>query len=254
MELAFRKVGSGPKSLMVAHGIFGSGDNWMTVSKLFSEVYTCYLIDMRNHGKSPHADTHTYPDMVEDLKEFINTHQLEGCVLLGHSMGGKAAMFFALAYPELIRKLIIVDIAPRYYGVHHERHIAGLQAINLATITSRSEADDILAQYVPERDTRAFLLKNLARTEVGFSWRINLALLATTINTIGVALPEHAKVALPTLFIRGELSYYIRKEDEALIHEIFTNSTIITVPNAGHWVQAEAPQAFADAINPFLNE
>jgi len=253
MELAYRTIGNGAKNLVIAHGVFGSGDNWMTVSKLIDADYTCYLLDMRNHGKSGNSDTHTYADMVGDIAEFIKKHRIEGCVLMGHSMGGKAAMFFALEHEDLISKLIIVDIAPRYYGVHHDRHITGMQAIDLNKLESRAEADSILAQYVPETDTRQFLLKNLARTDTGFAWRINLPVLTKEISNIGEAIPDYARVKMPTLFVRGELSYYIRQEDEAKIHELFLNSHIITVANAGHWVQAEAPVAFAEVINNFLN-
>jgi esterase len=253
MKLAFRKIGEGTKNLIVCHGIFGSSDNWLTVSKLFSPNYTVWLLDMRNHGKSPHSPEHTHTAMASDIKEFIADHNLEGTVLLGHSMGGKAVMEFALHHEALISQLVVVDIAPRFYGKHHDSILAGLAAINLTTLVHRQEAEAVLSQYVKETDTRQFLLKNLYRKEDGgFGWRINLPILTAAIENIGESLPENAVINLPTLFIRGELSYYIRDTDLPLIKNIFPHYQLVTISNAGHWVQAEQPKAFAEALNTFI--
>jgi esterase len=253
MKLAFRKQGEGSKNLIICHGVFGSSDNWLTVSKLLSPEYTIWMVDMRNHGRSEHSDVHTYEAMAADLVEFITDHHLLGAVLLGHSMGGKAVMQFAWKHSHLISKLVVVDIAPRFYGKHHDNILEGLAAIPIATLQHRQDADTILAQYVKESDTRQFLLKNLYRKEEGgFGWRINLPTLKNTIENIGESLPETVEIALPTLFIRGELSYYIRDTDTALIGQIFKDYQLVTIANAGHWVQAEQPKAFAEALNAFI--
>jgi pimeloyl-ACP methyl ester carboxylesterase len=196
---------------------------------------------------------HTYEAMAADLVEFITDHHLLGAVLLGHSMGGKAVMQFAWKHSHLISKLVVVDIAPRFYGKHHDNILEGLAAIPIATLQQRQDADTILAQYVKEPDTRQFLLKNLYRKEEGgFGWRINLTTLNNAIENIGESLPETAEISLPTLFIRGELSYYIRDTDLELIGQIFKDYQLVTIANAGHWVQAEQPKAFAEALNAFI--
>jgi esterase len=253
MKLAFRKQGEGSKNLIICHGVFGSSDNWLTVSKLLSPAYTIWMVDMRNHGRSEHTEVHSYEAMAADLVEFITDHHLLGAVLLGHSMGGKAVMQFAWKHSHLISKLVVVDIAPRFYGKHHDNILEGLAAIPIATLQNRQDADTILSQYVKESDTRQFLLKNLYRKEEGgFGWRINLPTLKNTIENIGESLPETAEIALPTLFIRGELSYYIRDTDLELIGQIFKDYQLVTIANAGHWVQAEQPKAFAQALNAFI--
>lgn len=252
LPLAYRTVGQGPQALVILHGVFGSGDNWMTVSKAFDAEYTCYLLDQRNHGKSPHADTHNYEGMVADLLQFVKEHQLAPIVLVGHSMGGKVAMFFASQYPDLVSKLVIVDIAPRAYRMHHMPHIEAMEAIASLQPASRAEADTIMAQYVKEVDTRQFLLKNLQRTDEGFVWKINVPVLKRDLTGIGRELPVGLSANIPTLWIRGALSYYIRPEDEARIMESFPDSQIVTIADAGHWVQAEQPKAFADVLNAFL--
>ncbi len=253
MKLAFRKQGEGSKNLIICHGVFGSSDNWLTVSKLLSPAYTIWMVDMRNHGRSEHTEVHSYEAMAADLVEFITDHHLLGAVLLGHSMGGKAVMQFAWKHSHLISKLVVVDIAPRFYGKHHDNILEGLAAIPIATLQNRQDADTILSQYVKESDTRQFLLKNLYRKEEGgFGWRINLPTLKNTIENIGESLPETAEIALPTLFIRGELSYYIRDTDLELIGQIFKDYQLVTIANAGHWVQAEQPKAFAEALNAFI--
>jgi esterase len=253
MKLAFRKQGEGSKNLIICHGVFGSSDNWLTVSKLLSPAYTIWMVDMRNHGRSEHTEVHSYEAMAADLVEFITDHHLLGAVLLGHSMGGKAVMQFAWKHSHLISKLVVVDIAPRFYGKHHDNILEGLAAIPIATLQHRQDADTILSQYVKESDTRQFLLKNLYRKEEGgFGWRINLPTLKNTIENIGESLPETAEIALPTLFIRGELSYYIRDTDLELIGQIFKDYQLVTIANAGHWVQAEQPKAFAQALNAFI--
>ena len=174
MKLNYKKSGSGPP-LVILHGLFGSLDNWFSIAKELVEHYTLYLVDQRNHGDSPHAEEWNYAVMVEDLKELIDDEGLEKIYLMGHSMGGKTVMKFAVTYPERVEKLIVADIAPRFYPIHHQTILEGLNSLNLNQIKSRKEADDQLAQYIPELGVRQFLLKSLTRDSEGFAWKIVVA-------------------------------------------------------------------------------
>jgi pimeloyl-ACP methyl ester carboxylesterase len=253
MLLNFRKIGSGPP-LVVLHGVFGSGDNWLTVSKAFADTHTVYLVDLRNHGHSPWSDAFNYDLMAEDVYELAQNESLNKFVLLGHSMGGKVAMRFAQLYPQLLEKLIIVDIAPRSYKPHHQNIIDGFRAVPLATLAGRQEADTAMAKHIAEADVRQFLLKNLYRTPEGnFTWRLNLDAISQNISEVGAELPASKEISTKTLFIAGANSKYIQAADEKDIHQRFSNVTIKSVPNAGHWVHAEQPVAFAATVNEFLN-
>jgi esterase len=253
MNLYFRELGDGNPPIIILHGVFGSCDNWLTVSKGLAETNKIYLLDARNHGQSPHSDEFNYDIMAEDLHEFILQHKLSKPVIVGHSMGGKTVMKFAIKYPDAFSKMVVVDISPRYYKPHHQSVIAGLSAINLETLQSRQEADDILKNFEPDLGTRQFLLKNLYRNEQnGFSWRMNFEVIKNKIENIGEALDSGAKVSKPALFVRGANSKYIQTEDIDLIHSIFSDVRIETVENAGHWVQAERPKEFLEVIKKFL--
>lgn len=252
MELFYRKLGAG-SPLIILHGLFGSSDNWLSISKLFATDYEVFLIDQRNHGQSPHLGTHTYHDMAMDLHNWIISNKIENPIIIGHSMGGKTAMKYAQLFGQSIKKLIIVDIAPKYYAPHHDREINALKSIHLATIASRQEADDTMAKFIPELEIRQFLLKNLYRTQTGdFQWRMNLQVLIQNIENI-IAATDNFVTPVPTLFIKGENSDYITTEDEKLIAKTFPNYSLKTIENAGHWVQAEQPIAFRDAVIAFLN-
>lgn len=252
IQLNFRILGQGPP-LLILHGVFGTSDNWLTVSKLFADHYQIFLIDQRNHGRSPHTEDFSYGLLVEDLKDFAAQQNISKFRLIGHSMGGKVAMKFAALYPEMLEKLVIVDIAPRYYKPHHEDVLAAFHAVDLDKMSSRNEADEAMSKHLPELDTRQFLLKNLYRDENGkFAWRINLQVLAYSIAQIGEELDPKAHIDTPTLFIKGGNSRYISEQDEMQIGRQFSQGQIITIENAGHWVQAEQPVAFAEAVNNFL--
>src|SRR5688572_5643498 len=240
MKLFSRELGQG-EPMMILHGLFGSSDNWLTQAKIFGEHYKVYSIDLRNHGQSPHSDAFDYPSMVADLKEFIGEHSLESPVIIGHSMGGKAAMNFALAHPDQLSKLIVVDISPRTYNLEHNTIVEGLKAIPVESLSSRNQADEILSQHVPEPDVRQFLLKNLQRkSSGGFSWKINLPVIDQKLVNIGVDLQYPGQFKKPTLFIRGSKSRYIPDEDWKRIVEIFPHAELETL-ETGHWVQAEKP-------------
>jgi pimeloyl-ACP methyl ester carboxylesterase len=254
VKLFFREYGEG-QPLVIFHGLFGSSDNWLTQAKLFSsQSYKVYTVDLRNHGQSPHDDAFDYPSMVSDIKEFLQDQNITKPVVLGHSMGGKAAMNFSLAHPSLLEKLIVVDIAPRPYKLEHYVIADGLAAIPLETLTSRNHADEILSQYVPEPDVRQFLLKNLQRRpEGGFSWKINLPVIREKLSNIGLDLQYSGTFDKPTLFIRGRKSSYVRDQDWSHILEIFPGAMLETM-DTGHWVQAEKPQEFVDIVLRWLNQ
>ena len=251
MELNFKKLGTG-KPLIILHGLFGSADNWFSISKELKDNFTLYLIDQRNHGDSPQSDDWNYQVMVEDLKEIMDNEGLEKAFLMGHSMGGKTAMNFALKYPDKVEKLIVADIAPRYYAVHHQRILEGLNSLDLEAIGSRKEADDQLAEYVPNLGERQFLLKSLGRGSDGFQWKINLAVITQKINEVGQALPDGKSYSGPTLFLAGSNSSYIQQSDLDDIDRFFPNNTVEFIADAGHWLHAEQPDAVVDEIRRFL--
>ncbi len=253
MKLFFRKSGEG-KPIIILHGVFGSSDNWFSISKAIAEKgFAVYALDARNHGQSPRSEIFGYEWMAEDLHEFIQDHQLQDAIIIGHSMGGKTVMHFAMKYPSLFDKLIVVDIAPKFYPAHHSHIIQGLQAIDLETLASRQEAEKTLAMHVSNIGERQFLLKNLYRTETGkFDWRINLPVLSREIYQIGGDFTDTQVVEKPILFIRGSESGYIFDEDISMIQEIFPLASVLTIQGAGHWVQAEKPEAFVEAVIQFI--
>jgi esterase len=252
MKLYFRQMGEG-SPIIILHGLFGSSDNWLSIAKVLAENNTIYLPDQRNHGQSEGNETFDYPSMAADLKEFIETHNIENPVIIGHSMGGKVSMSFATQHPEMLKKLIVVDIAPKQYPIHHDTILEGLMSIDIDNLGSRSEADKQLAQYVEEVGVRQFLLKNLYRTEDGkYAWRINLPVINRDIANVVAGLSEDLVFNKPTLFIRGRNSNYIRDMDFDRIKKQFPTADIITIENAGHWVHAEQPQEFIGHIQDFL--
>jgi esterase len=251
MKLFYRESGQG-EPILILHGLFGSSDNWLTQAKILSKQYHVYLLDLRNHGQSPHSDMFDYPSMVDDLKEFIQEYGIQNPVVIGHSMGGKVAMNFALAHSDKLAKLIVVDISPRAYDLEHYVIVDGLKAIPIQSITSRNEADEILSRFVPEADVRQFLLKNLQRkSEGGFAWKINLPVIDKHLSKIGYDLHFPGKFEKPTLFIRGARSKYVRDEDTSRIKHVFPAAEIKTL-DTGHWVQAEKPQEFVDMVLQWL--
>lgn len=239
--------------MIILHGLMGSSDNWLPQAKMLSDQYHIYTVDQRNHGQSPHDDVLDYKVLANDLKEFIEQHDIEKPIILGHSMGGKTAMNFAVAYPAMVDSLIVADIAPKYYKVHHQTIVNGLKAIPLDTVQTRAEADQILSGYVPEADVRQFLLKNLNRkAEGGFSWKINLPVIEKSLEDVGQDLQFEGTFEGPALFIRGANSNYVKDEDRERIKQLFPKSTLVTM-DTGHWVQAEKPQEFVEVVRNFLN-
>ncbi len=237
--------------LVIAPGLYGSARNWNVIAKRLAETRPVIAVDMRNHGDSFHADTHSYADMADDLANVIIAHGGRADVL-GHSMGGKAAMALALSRPDLIRKLIVADIAPVTYTHEHSDKITAMQAVDLSRVTRRRDAEDQLHDAISDPQLRAFLLQSLA-LEGGARWKLNLA-------TLGTAMPEimsfptfNTQFSGPTLFLRGGNSAYLLVAHQPAIDTLFPNAQIKTIPNAGHWLHAEQPRAFTDALIKFLD-
>lgn len=252
MQLNFKKIGEG-NPLIILHGLFGSLDNWMTIAKELGKDFEVYILDARNHGQSPHDDVFNYQVMVEDLKEFIEEYQIIDPIVLGHSMGGKTAMQFAVDYPHLISKLIVVDIAPKAYPIHHDLIINSLKSLNFEVIKTRKEADEKLAQSILDISTRQFLLKNLYWVEpTKLSFRFNLEVISKNIEEVGTEIKLTSPFYQQTLFIRGEQSKYILDSDFNLISSIFPNAQLKTIKNSGHWVHAEQPLVFLNIVKAFL--
>jgi esterase len=253
MKLAYRKYGSG-QPLIILHGLFGQSDNWNTHAKLFAEQnFEAYTVDMRNHGLSPHSDNFSYQLMSDDVVELITDNNLNNVILLGHSMGGKVAMQFAIAHPQLLNKLIVADMAPKYYPPHHTKIIAGLKSVDFKNIKSRREVESVLADYISDMGTKQFLLKNLYwKTDTELAWRFNLKSIAESIENMGEVTIANSSCETPALFIRGEKSKYILDEDIILIKQLFTNSTFETIAGAGHWLHADKPKEFFECVMRFI--
>lgn len=253
MKLHSTILGEG-MPLLILHGFLGMSDNWKTLGRQFSEEgYQVHLIDQRNHGRSPHSGDFSYTLMAKDINEYCKEHHLEKCILLGHSMGGKVAMLTASLFPNLLEKLIVVDIAPKYYAPHHQQILEGLKAIDEASLSSRGEAEDLLSKYISDSGIKLFLLKNLYwRSKGKLALRLNLDALTANIEAVGESLPQDARFDKPALFIKGERSDYITKEDESLIKKHFPEAQFVSIPGAGHWVHAEDKKAFFTAVMQFL--
>jgi esterase len=254
MNLNFKKIGETGPAIVILHGVFGFLDNWLTVGKAISDQgYQVYLVDQRNHGRSPHEGELNYETFAKDLKEFLDQQNLKNPVLLGHSMGGKTVMEYAVRYPNTFDKLVVADIGPKAYPIHHRKIIQGLNQIPVAEIETRQQADDILAEYEPILAVRQFLLKNLYRKdEGGFGWRFNLPLLTTDMANVGAAIVATEAVETHVLFMRGDRSDYILDEDWEGILKIFPNAKLDTIENSGHWIQAEQPKSFIKSLLDFL--
>ena len=247
-------IGEG-RPFIILHGFLGMSDNWKTLGNQFNELgFEVHLIDQRNHGRSFHDDAFNYEVLAEDLKDYCDENKLTDIVLLGHSMGGKTAMLFATLYPEMVSKLLVADISPRFYPVHHDGILSGLSALDFEALKSRGEADKVLSNYVSEVGTRMFLLKNLYWVEKGqLGLRINLEVLKNEVGEVGESLPSYARFEKDTLFLRGDRSEYIGVGDEAIIKNHFSKAEIVTISNAGHWLHAENPKAFFEAVVNFVN-
>ena len=253
MILNSRIEGNG-KPMLIIHGFLGMNDNWKSLGTQFAaQGFQVHALDLRNHGKSFHSNDFSYELMAEDVKQYCEFHQLTNVILLGHSMGGKVAMLLASTYPDLVSKLIIADIGPKYYPPHHQTILEGLNAIDFSEKPSRSDAEEILSAYIKDFGTRQFLLKNLYwETPEQLAFRFNLAVFIDKIEVVGTALPFENTFSKPTLFLRGDKSDHIQDADFETIQHHFTDSKVETIQNAGHWLHAENPKDFYEVVMRFL--
>jgi len=252
--MLYSKIEGTGKSLLILHGFLGMSDNWKTMGTQFaSNGFQVHLLDLRNHGRSLHSDEFSYELMAQDIYDYCQANDLIKVDILGHSMGGKTAMLFATTYPELVDKLIVADIGPKFYPQHHQSILAGLNAVNFSAKPSRSEVESVLSEYITDFGTRQFLLKSLYWLEPGqLAFRFNLAVFNKKIDEIGKPLPENTIFNKPTLFIRGGNSNYILDDDFEKIKMHFPDLRIETIPNAGHWLHAENPKLFYEITSSFL--
>ena len=241
--------------LLVFHGLFGMLDNWGSFGKEMGELFPVHLIDLRNHGKSFHSEEMTHDDLAHDISHYMEFHHIEKANLLGHSLGGKAVMQFAIKYPIKVQKLIVVDIAPKAYPPHHQGILKALESVDFEKITTRQEAEGVLQQYIPEKSVIQFLAKNLYwKDDKKLDWRFNLKTLSERYSEFVSNAIKFGVFSGETLFIAGAKSNYILPQDEFQIRQQFPQASVIKIDNAGHWVQAENPKDFNEAVKDFLSE
>ncbi len=258
MNLNYKTFGQG-EPLLILHGMFGTLDNWQTVGKQLAEHFTVYLLDQRNHGRSPHHDEMNYAALSEDLRYFMESHWIFKAHIMGHSMGGKTAMQFALDHPDMTDKLIIVDIAPKRYAGGHESILNAIMALDLSQLTQRQDAENFLTAQLPQEppSTVQFLMKNLSRNKDGaFEWKMNFRAIYNHYQEIleNVKPTYHAHFEGDTLFLRGSRSSYILDEDQAAIASLFPQARLETIAHAGHWVHADQPEQLLQAVRQFLKD
>jgi esterase len=254
MHLATTVAGApGPHPpLLIAHGLFGSARNWGAIAKRLALHRQVVTVDLRNHGDSPRSPEHTYPAMAQDLAETVAAHGGRADVL-GHSMGGKAAMTLALSDPARVRRLVVADIAPVPYAHSQLPYVRAMQSVDLAAVTRRADADALLAPHVPEPAIRAFLLQSLAIEDGRARWKLNLEALAAEMPAIMAFPAAPAAFDGATLFLTGARSDYVRPDHWPRIRTLFPAAEHLSLPDAGHWLHADAPAAFIDAVNAFLD-
>jgi pimeloyl-ACP methyl ester carboxylesterase len=253
MQLYAREFGQG-SPVIILHGLFGFSDNWQTIAKGLAENHLVVTPDLRNHGRSPHVPTHSYPEMAEDIRAYMEAHWMFSAALIGHSMGGKVAMQLALDHPDMVERLVVVDMEPGQATDNHRDIFKALFELDFSKIKTRTEADEFLVNRIPDLGTRQFLLKNITRLENGdFTWKMNLPVLWK--NYASILAPVTGEVfKKPVLFIRGGKSDYIRDEDIPGIMQLFPQARVITIEGAGHWVHADKPQELLQILKDFLNQ
>jgi len=252
MQLNFKEYGQG-RPVVLLHGLFGSLDNWHPIALRLAESFRVFALDHRNHGQSPHSTEMDYPVMAADVDRFLTGRGLASAMVIGHSMGGKAAMQLALHFPARVEKLVVADMAPRAYAAAHDKIFAALLALDLPRYQQRAQIEEALAPAIPNPVLRRFLLKNLGRNEAGgLFWKINLPDIAQNYWRLREPVAGEAPFTGPVLFLRGGKSKFILPEDEPLIREWFPAAQIRTIPEAGHWVHSDQPAEFLRLVLEFL--
>lgn len=254
LHLNFKTYGHSGHPIIILHGLLGMLDNWQTQSKLYAEAgLKVYALDQRNHGKSPHSDVFNFEAMAADVLDFMQQHRIPSAFVLGHSMGGKTAMQFALTNPELVDKLVVVDVAPKKYPSAHDEILDAMASLKLKEYTTRQQADNEIAKRLPKYSLRQFILKNLTRTESGeLKWEVNLSIIKKHYSEIADDITATGVFPKPAIFIKGGQSSYIQQGDERRIHRLFPSSDIVTISDAGHWIHAEKPEEFGNVVLKFL--
>jgi len=257
MQLFFRKFGEpGHQPLIILHGIFGASDNWATYGRrIAQEGFEVFIPDQRNHGQSPHNDIFNYLALTDDLFDFIDDNQIHNPIILGHSMGGKVAMRFALENPQLVKRLVVVDISLKAYGPRpqHKKIIQAMKSVDLGQVTNRSDVDEQIAALIPQPPIRQFILKNLHRKEQDvFEWRMNLQGIDKNLDKMFDAIDTESRFMKPTLFVKGGDSDYILLEDYGQIRYNFPNAEIVTIADTTHWLHVEAPERFYQLTMGFV--
>lgn len=253
MDLYYKEFGSG-NPLLILHGLFGFSDNWQTIARKLAERRLVITPDLRNHGRSPHVPTHTYGAMSADLHTFMTGKWIFSADLVGHSMGGKVAMQFALDHPDMVNRLVVIDMEPGQARDNHGLIFEVLMGIKLSDLHTREEVEAQMREGIPDVGTRQFLLKNVTRDESGsFIWKMNLPVLRAHFEDILSPVTD-AVFEKPVLFIRGELSDYIREASWPSVLRMFPRAELFTVSGAGHWVHADKPAEVVEAIETFLGD
>jgi pimeloyl-ACP methyl ester carboxylesterase len=254
MQLFYREFGAG-QAVIILHGLFGQSDNWVTVGRRIADQFHVYVPDQRNHGQSPHASIHSFPAMADDLAEFIEEHNIKNPILVGHSMGGKVAMTYALENPEKVSKLVVLDISPRKYPerITHTQVITQMLGIDLENIKTRGEVEKILELRIADPRVRMFIMKNLYYKIHGkLAWRLNIGTINQSMDLLFDGIQSENQYKGSTLFIRGGKSDYVPDADIPLIASLFPEAIIKTISGASHWVHADAPEELCFLLSNFL--
>ncbi|MCB0820895.1 MAG: alpha/beta fold hydrolase [Bacteroidetes bacterium] len=253
MILANRTYGEKGETLVILHGLFGQSDNWTGIARKLSESLKVITLDLRNHGDSPHSEDFTYELMANDVVDTCKAMNIGNIHLAGHSMGGKVAMVVAQKFPELLRSLVVIDIAPKFYNPHHQQILKGLNALKPSEIQGRQDAEEELSAYIQDAGVRQFLLKNLKRKDTdGFEWKFNLKVLTDKIENVGKSTKDAISV-VAALFFYGEKSSYLKDSDKTEIQALFPNSEFRMMEGAGHWLHAENPTEMIAVLKDWVN-
>jgi len=254
MKLHHERLGSG-QPLVILHGLLGSGDNWMGLAKMWAPDFTLLVPDLRNHGRSGHAEEAGFQAMAADVIELMDEAGLSQVTVLGHSLGGKVAMQLAMGFPERVKSLIVVDIAPKAYPPAHQALLEALLAVDLSRFTTRSEVDAVLAGSIPEPAIRQWLLKSLGRNAAGtLSWKPNLPVLHKCLAELSGGFADLRQYHGPALFVAGGRSNYVQPEDTQLIQARFPQARLEVIPEAGHWVHVEVPGKLVEIVRQFAGQ
>ena len=266
MKLFYREFGNAGENIIIAHGLYGSSDNWVSIARQLSDRFRVIVVDLRNHGKSPHSEDHSFELMASDIKTLLIDLNIQKAYFVGHSMGGKVVMQFALSYPTMVKKIAILDVAPKSYISrksdainNHHAILHAMMDLNISTLKTRVEIEEYMHTTIGNNTIANFLLKNIARRNDGYyEWKLNVEALYNNLDQILDGFSQYANTEIepftgPTLFLRGEKSTYFEDEDLLNARKLFPNCELSTIPNAGHWLHAEQPELVAKSLIYFFD-